>query len=685
MKIKKLVLENFGLFRGRNEINLDTKVVRRKVKPIVLIGGKNGAGKTSILESIRLCLYGPQGIADRISAKGYEQYLRGRVHRDESLLINPTSAAITLVFEHANVGEKHEFTVTRSWDVRENSVSSSLEVLRDGTPLDEIDRENAEEFLRDLVPPGVAQLYFFDGEKIQELAEAEDVDAALTDAIKNLLGLELVDRLQADLRIYKNRIDSEDSNSEITKTIESYEFELDEKRSEAIDLRQSFDEASSQADSIRVEIARQETRIAKEGGAYANKRGELEFQKKSRAARIVELENEIRRHAENLMPFTIVPQLCEALQSQLSVEREIQDWSAVEKVVEQRGNKFKTAVNKLLRRYDKKIGSELLSQIDSEVGEALNQFIKKPQELHEAKVIHNLSDDQQSRLLVGIERARSEIPAQVEKLRITLEKETRLLQKAEQSLKKVPSEDQLKPMVEAINELHQKLGSAQTIVRQKELALNAIEFAIKELERKLEKAEKLQRESGRLHEKQQLASRVQVVLDEYHKRLLSAKATELSEALMNRFSQLWRKGDRVRRIEISPDTYEVLLYDRHERIVPKKELSAGEKQIYAIAILWSLADVSGRPLPMVIDTPLGRLDGDHRNHLVKRYFPHASHQVIILSTDTEIDEEYFSDLSPSISHAIHLRYAKDDARTIVENGYFWNRRSKEKELAGAVK
>lgn len=685
MKIKKLVLENFGLFRGRNEINLDTKVVRRKAKPIVLIGGKNGAGKTSILESIRLCLYGPQGIADRISAKGYEQYLRGRVHRDESLLINPTSAAITLVFEHANVGEKHEFTVTRSWDVRENSVSSSLEVLRDGTPLDEIDRENAEEFLRDLVPPGVAQLYFFDGEKIQELAEAEDVDAALTDAIKNLLGLELVDRLQADLRIYKNRIDSEDSNSEITKTIESYELELDEKRSEAIDLRQSFDEASSQADSIRVEIARQETRIAKEGGAYANKRGELEFQKKSRAARIIELENEIRRHAENLMPFTIVPQLCEALQSQLSVEREIQDWSAVEKVVEQRGNKFKNAVNKLLRRYDKKIGAELLSQIDSEVGEALNQFIKKPQELHEAKVIHNLSDDQQSRLLVGIERARSEVPAQVEKLRITLEKETRLLQKAEQSLKKVPSEDQLKPMVEAINELHQTLGSAQTIVRQKESALNALEFAIKELERKLEKAEKLQRESGRLHEKQQLASRVQVVLDEYHKKLLSAKAKELSEALMNRFSQLWRKGDRVRRIEISPDTYEVLLYDRHERIVPKKELSAGEKQIYAIAILWSLADVSGRPLPMVIDTPLGRLDGDHRNHLVKRYFPHASHQVIILSTDTEIDEEYFNDLSPSISHAIHLRYAKDDARTIVENGYFWNRRSKEKELAGAVK
>ena len=123
MKIKKLVLENFGLFRGRNEIHLDTRVVRGKVKPIILIGGKNGSGKTSILEAIRLCLYGSQGISERISAKDYERYLRGRVHRDDSLLINPTSAAVTLVFEHAHIGSKHEFTVTRSWDVKENSVS----------------------------------------------------------------------------------------------------------------------------------------------------------------------------------------------------------------------------------------------------------------------------------------------------------------------------------------------------------------------------------------------------------------------------------------------------------------------------------------------------------------------------------------------------------------------------------
>jgi len=53
--------------------------------------------------------------------------------------------------------------------------------------------------------------------------------------------------------------------------------------------------------------------------------------------------------------------------------------------------------------------------------------------------------------------------------------------------------------------------------------------------------------------------------------------------------------------------------------------------------LWGLARASARPLPAVIDTPMARLDAAHRQHLVERYFPNASHQVIVLSTDTEVD------------------------------------------------
>ena len=80
---------------------------------------------------------------------------------------------------------------------------------------------------------------------------------------------------------------------------------------------------------------------------------------------------------------------------------------------------------------------------------------------------------------------------------------------------------------------------------------------------------------------------------------------------------------------------------------------------------------------MVIDTPLARFDSRHRQHLVRRYFPNVSHQVIILSTDTEIDEDYFRELDPSISHAYHLAFNDREMQTSVEEGYFWSRKESE--------
>ena len=61
----------------------------------------------------------------------------------------------------------------------------------------------------------------------------------------------------------------------------------------------------------------------------------------------------------------------------------------------------------------------------------------------------------------------------------------------------------------------------------------------------------------------------------------------------------------------------------------------------------------------------------HRTNLVTNYFPRASHQVIILSTDTEVDEEFYAELSPYISHAYKLNYDPDKSSTMPTEGYFW--------------
>ncbi len=113
------------------------------------------------------------------------------------------------------------------------------------------------------------------------------------------------------------------------------------------------------------------------------------------------------------------------------------------------------------------------------------------------------------------------------------------------------------------------------------------------------------------------------------------------------------------------------LFDDNGQEIPKHRLSEGEKQVFAVSVLWGLAQSSPRPLPAIIDTPMARLDSEHRLHLVERYFPNASHQVIILSTDTEVDQDFYAKLQPHVARAYHLNYDEAEKVTVAREGYFW--------------
>ena len=106
------------------------------------------------------------------------------------------------------------------------------------------------------------------------------------------------------------------------------------------------------------------------------------------------------------------------------------------------------------------------------------------------------------------------------------------------------------------------------------------------------------------------------------------------------------------------------------KVVRPDRLSAGERQLLAVSLLWGLAKASRRALPAVIDTPLGRLDSTHRRHLVKRYFPFASHQVLLLSTDEEIRGEYLDESRPSVGRSYLLQYDETAHSTEIVEGYF---------------
>ena len=161
-------------------------------------------------------------------------------------------------------------------------------------------------------------------------------------------------------------------------------------------------------------------------------------------------------------------------------------------------------------------------------------------------------------------------------------------------------------------------------------------------------------------------------MQEFLRRATRSKIDRLAMLVTESFRFLLRKQSLVERVCIDPETFAITLYDDRGQAIAKQRLSEGEKQIFAISVLWGLSRAAGRPLPAIIDTPMARLDAKHRNQLVARYFPHASHQVVILSTDTEIERQYFHDLQPHIARAYHLNYDEEHKQTAATEGYFWD-------------
>jgi DNA sulfur modification protein DndD len=167
------------------------------------------------------------------------------------------------------------------------------------------------------------------------------------------------------------------------------------------------------------------------------------------------------------------------------------------------------------------------------------------------------------------------------------------------------------------------------------------------------------------------SQQVRTVLHQFRSAIVDRHVKQIERLVFDSFQQLLRKQSLISELHIDPKRFEVELRNGDGNVLGADRLSAGERQLLAVSLLWGLARASGRPLPVVTDTPLGRLDASHRMHLVERYFPCASHQMLLLSTDEEIDRGYYEKLKPWVGHSYHLQFDESTSSTHVEAGYFW--------------
>jgi DNA sulfur modification protein DndD len=672
MLIRKVILEDFGLYRGQAVFDLAPRVKRKKARPIVLFGGKNGAGKTTLLDAIRLALYGKGSLGPRVSQKDYEAFLRGCIHRPQDELLPPTYAAASIEFEHVSRGQKDTYLVERAWEARNgDGAMEQLTVHKNGQLLEDVDPEFWGSFIQDIVPERLAQVFFFDGEKIKSIAEDDTGAAALADSIKSLLGLDIVDRLKADLSIYSSRVAQKLSKGRDMDALRETEEQIERIQEKVQGLNEELRSATTESDGIEAEIRRKEEFLRSQGYAYAQKRSELQTQDATLETELESLEKDIRQECEHTFPLSLCPTVAALLKEQLTTENELLRWSSAKDELKLAQKDIKNTVTSAIQEQGNQLNGMTVSEVEKVINMAFARRTKRPAHLAGVKAIHQLSENEMSSIHAWLDAAANAAAPRVKDLAQKIARTCAALRDVKVNLGRVPDESHIRPHVEELNELNQQLGSVRQRYEQLEMDRASAINALADLERRrdvlVNKQEAQEGAEGRLG----LAKSVRDTLSAYGERITNEKIKSLRSAVAECFNRLCRKEDMIREIDIDPHTFEVTLYDRKRRCLPKKDLSSGEKQIFAISLLWGLAKTSGRPLPVIIDTPLGRLDSDHRRNFINNYFPHASHQVIILSTDTEVDESLFEDLGPSVSHCYHLAY--DNARRVTSpvEGYFW--------------
>ena len=502
--------------------------------------------------------------------------------------------------------------------------------------------------------------FFFDGEKIAQLAEDSEGNA-LGESVKKLIGLDLIEKLIADITVFirnQNKLQLSDdiklkiNGLEQFLTIKEQVIELEQTEYEAIKIQ--LVHASKKIDQLT-------NTLNTYGGAWADTR-EKEIEKLSvYKAEKEMLEVQIREGISDSFPFSIAPDFVKHCLNQLDNEAKLKQNKNIAFVLSKH-------IESLEKRLFTLVNTSDFTSIKNEINNEFSTLLSPPES---AGLIHDASDSLHKKIVSVALEALNHQDSKIKSLAKKLDVINQKIDSVGINIARAPEQDLLTLRVNELNEA-QNAKTALTIqvTQQKEKIKSYLREAISTV-KQLDKLHEGFIDSDENNRALDYANKAKDALNVFAKRIAINKIKNVESEFIQSFRNLARKDDININAKIEPHNFSVKLLNDFGNEIPKESLSAGERQIYAIAMLDALAKTSGRKLPIIIDTPLGRLDSKHRKKLVENYFPSASHQVIILSTDTEIDQNYLASLKDHISHTIMLDYSSRDGSSNIETGYFW--------------
>lgn len=660
-----LTVDNIGVFRGKHTFELTPRPHEKGQHHLTIFRGHNGAGKTTIFQAMILALYGQDYFHNQTNSQGYHNFLRSRRHRSsvEKEISDSETIGTALRLQYVQSGRTTEIQIERRWSKYEHTFKEDLRVLKDDRLLD-IDPADYQTWIDDLIPPGIGLLCFFDAEKLDALASEEQQSKVLHETLHRLLGLDRVQRLETDLQLFTTRQGSTKKLETLYAKVleaqaarETVEFQLGV-------LQKQLDEVNSDISSAEAALTQQERRLAAEGGAYAARRPVLEARLQTIRKEIEVVAGQIHELCTELLPFALVPELCLQLSQALALEIEARQRQIISRLFEDKLPEIEEILLKSDVWDELRISENARRSVASRLAAKL-QVLGQMQASNHAHAIHHLSELEYQQISRWISQSIRDVPKQIQQLgeRLRLLKVEK--QRIDTDLQRAPDDEVVAPIQQEI----QRLRGILTEKQKRQTALNeqigSLQFQLDAIRRQLRDVVE-QYDSLHRHEQQlKYAEQTKNVIRTYKDALIRQKLSALEATLAECFNKICSKEHLLARVSIDPVDLDIHLVNTAGTSIKLNDFSAGERQLYVMALLWALRSVSGLPLPLAIDTPLARLDETHRLRLMHDYIPHVSDQVLLFATDAEIDNALLFEAKDEVTRIYQLKYEPQEGETKV--------------------
>ena len=658
MYFTKVELHNFGIYKGTHEMCLTDQIGDRN---ITLVGGLNGRGKTTFHDSILIALYGKQALKYiQEKARSYDKMLIDHINKHAT--DDETYVAVSLCLDDGT-----SLRVKRSWTAKGKKADQQIIVEKDGV-VDKYLGDSWNYYIEEILPFGIARFFFFNNEKITQLADDTSFEQ-IKSSIKSAIGIssieKAIDHTDEVIRRKKKALAAFESSEE------NVGYQDVERQITDIDLRLA--ESTKQANAL-------ERRCETLAAAYEAKEkefwssgGDLSRNRDSIKAEMQKISSEVERVQEEIMQLTVDAStplfMCRSLVTQ-SYENELSSQQTEAKLYSDRI--IVDLHQKILERLAAcGLNPSDLRTVQNIVNEVLVGHVPKSATEETVKNMSATSMMLYKRLITEvfqnitqrIDTLVNRVDAQESELmsldaHLGAADEKTLAMQLYDALKSIEAEKNL-----ADSEYKRQLETIESLKRQRELLVSKRIQLIKAI------AEKEHANDDNARIVKYAAMSIEV-LREFKVRLQREKVEKLSSTATRCFLELVEKDSLVSEIKIDPSTLDVTILDLDGNELLKSQLSAGEQQMFAVAIVWALALTSGYKAPVIIDTPMARLDSSHRANFVTKYLPAASSQVMVLSTDEEVYGRYLDLVRDNVVDYYTLLYREEEQCTSIVHGYF---------------